>query len=406
MRLWLGIVDPDVRVPDLPGDLARLLLRTEEHEHTERDPWGGWNNAWSENAARVRDPAIDRWLAARRAELAELTPLEPLWPNGRTFAACLTHDVDLVSLHSTARQAVRYARAGFSPGTSARGDRIARLARPPVRFARSSSRIIRAPSLAMTLERGLNAEAARGAFASYFFTVPPWGRRSRYDSVYAPEDPCTFRGRRMRIADVMSALAAEGYDVGLHGSYSAAFEPGALAVERARLKRDGLEITTTRQHFLRWDIRVTPLLQEAAGLHADSSLGFNFEVGYRAGTSLPFRLYSLDADRPVDVTEVPLVVEDTALSGDAGLGLDALAARDVIAELVDTAVTLGTAITFLFHPDKFAQPEWLSLYEWTLDYTRERGGWHTSLALLHKWWRKREERILAGVLPPHVGAPV
>ena len=68
----------------------------------------------------------------------------------------------------------------------------------------------------------------------------------------------------------------------------AGLQPGALAAERAALERaTGLEIGTTRQHLLHWDVRRTPRLQEAAGLRVDSSLGFNRGVGFRAGTSLP-----------------------------------------------------------------------------------------------------------------------
>ena len=43
-----------------------------------------------------------------------------------------------------------------------------------------------------------------------------------------------------------------------------------------------------------------PQLQEAAGLRADSSLGYNRTVGFRAGTSLPFRQFDVSAGRTLD----------------------------------------------------------------------------------------------------------
>ena len=200
----------------------------------------------------------------------------------------------------------------------------------------------------------------------------------------------------MRVADVMRTLAAEGFDVGLHGSYGAARDPGALAAERAVLRHaTELEITSTRQHLLHWDVRWTPQLQEDAGLTADSSLGFNRNVGFRAGTSLPFRYFDAARGTAFRLLEIPPVVQDASLLSPWGLGLDATSAQDVVRRLVDEAAQVGGALTFVFHPDKLVDLGWLSLYEFTLDYALEREGWMTSLADLETWWREREARALA-----------
>jgi hypothetical protein len=395
VRVWLGLpasagVDP----PQLPEGLARLFLRLEEYETDRRDRWGRWDFDQSENfrAGRHRDPEVDRWVAARRAELVEATPREPLWPDGRRFAVCLTHDVDLVSERSTPRQAARHAWAGRDRGG------LGRIAGPPVRLARAlRTGIALVPSARETLERSVALEADRGATASYLFTVPPAGGPGRYDCVYAPGDPCLFRGERRRIADVMRALSADGFDVGLHGSYEAGLRPGALAAERASLEQaTGLGITTTRQHLLHWDVRRTPQLQEAAGLRVDSSLGFNRDVGFRAGTSLPFRQFDVATGKRLELLQVPLVAQDASLLDTWGLALDVSHAKEVVTQLLDDAAELGTASTLVFHPDKLVRPDWLALYEHALDHAAERGAWLTSLAELERWWRDRETRILGG----------
>jgi hypothetical protein len=396
VRVWLG-VRRGADVPPLPDVFARQLLRLEEYERPTRDPWGCWDYEYSEShrVGLLREPTIDRWLAGRRRALAgEATPL---WPPGKSFAVCLTHDVDLVSTSSTIRQVGRFARAGRAPGIAGRHEAVARLARPPVRVVRSlGHRIARSPSTARTMERSVAVEAKRGAFASYFFTVPPGTHRSRYDCVYAPDDRCTFRGKRVRIADLMRALDAEGHDVGLHGSYAAALEPGVLTAERAFLRNaTGLEITTTRQHFLRWDVRYSADFQEAAGLRADSSLGFNRNVGFRAGTSLPFHPFDVDGGRRLELLEVPLVIQDTALLGRAALALDLDGARKLVGELIDAIAAVEGVATLLFHPDKLARPDWLALYEHALDHALDRGGWLTSLRTLQEWWSARETALLA-----------
>lgn len=397
VRVWLGVRRPDVVIPRLPAELARLLLRIEEYERHERDAWGGWPSTASESFVRgsLREPEIDAWLERTAAALPRDVRVEPRWPNGRRFAVCLTHDVDMLSTRSTPMQAFRYARSGLARGSGG-GDAIARLVRPGVRLVRTArGGIARSPSVTETLERSLRLELTRGATASYLFTVPPHRRRSRYDCSYAPGDHCLFRGRRTTIADVMRALSAEGFDVGLHGSYAAASTPGMLGDERLLLEgATGLEITTTRQHFLSWDIRWTPGHQKAAGLMVDSTLGFNFDIGFRAGTSLPFRLFDLAGGRPLDLLEVPLVAQDGAILGRTALALSAIDAQSVLRPLFDSVAAVGGVMTLLVHPDKLARPDWLALYEWSLDYAREKNAWLTSLRDLSQWWREREARVL------------
>ncbi len=397
VRVWLGLrASEPVACPTLPPELARLLLRAEEHESDTRDRWGGWDHTQAENARRgtLGVAELDRWLAARRDELEPVARLEPRWPSGRRFAVCLTHDVDVLAPRPTPAQILRDARAAFAPDGST--PLPLRALRPPVRVARALRRgPALAPSLRETLERSVELEQARGFSASYFFTVPPAGTWTRWDCVYAPEDRCSFRGRVQPVAEVMRMLRDEGFDVGLHGSYRSAVEPGVLSTERSRLERalDG-EVLTSRQHFLHWDVRWTPGLQEAAGLRADSSLGYNRNVGFRAGTSLPFRQYDLAARRALDVVQVPLVVQDAALLGPIGLRAGMDATRAAVEELLEEVAGVGGVLTVVFHPDKLLRPDWRSLYEWTLDRAAESGAWVTSVAGLDEWWRDRERAIL------------
>jgi hypothetical protein len=386
VRVWLGLPEEP---PSLPPALARLLLRLEEHESVHRDRWGRWEFGFSEQPLT---PALDHWVAERRAELG--AGLVPLWPDGQRFAVCLTHDVDLVSARSTPRQVLRSARAGLA----ADGGGLLRLARPAARIARALRLGVSAvPPTRDTLERSVDVEGERGVPASYLFTAPPAARAGRYDCVYAPSDRCRFRGESRTIADVMRTLAGEGFDVGLHGSYGAAARRGALAEERATLEAaTGLHVTTTRQHLLHWDVRWSPALQEEAGLRVDSSLGFNRNVGFRAGTSLPFRVFDAASGTRLRLLEVPLIVQDVALLGSWGLQLNLALARAQVARLLDAAARLETALTLVFHPDKLESPDWLALYEWTLDHALERGGWLTSLAGLADWWETREARVLGG----------
>jgi peptidoglycan/xylan/chitin deacetylase (PgdA/CDA1 family) len=384
-------------VPQLPHDLARLLLRAEEYEVSHRDQWGNWEFSFGDNFRRGRlwEPEVDVWIAERRRDLCRRTALEPLWPNGSDFAICLTHDVDLVSESVTPAQALRSTRAAWpGPGASGR-ERLEGLARGGVRASRAiAGRLSRAPRTD-SLELCLGIEREHAVTASYFFTVFPGAGASRFDCVYSPVDACRFRGERQTIADLLRTISGEGFDVGLHGSYHASAEEGLLVEEKNMLESTtGLELTTTRQHFLRWDVRRTARLQAAAGFSADATLGFNRNLGFRSGTALPSRHFDLDRNERCDLLLVPLSVHDTPLLRPDGLELDPMLARAAVSAVVDRIAETGGVATFLFHPNNLARRESEELFRWTINYGLERKAWFASLRDVDRWWREREMRLL------------
>jgi hypothetical protein len=131
------------------------------------------------------------------------------------------------------------------------------------------------------------------------------------------DDRLVFGDQRRRVRDVMNEVAQAGFDVGLHGSSASATDARLLSAQREVLEGaiDG-EVQTIRQHWLHWDVRATPAAQAAAGFTVDSTLGFNRNVGFRAGTSFPFFLSTLGPFRPVDA-EVPLIVQESASAANA-----------------------------------------------------------------------------------------
>jgi hypothetical protein len=397
VRAWLGLpASADIVLPRLPDDLARRLLRLEELENPQRDQWGCWEYAFCEsfNAGRLWEPDVDRWVAEQRAQLAGRVELEPLWPDGKTFAVCMTHDVDLISRVSTPRQALRSLRTSLADDPKTARERAVRLARPPVRAVRAMANgISRAPA-ADTLELSVRLERERGVTASYFFTVYPGDDASRFDCLYDFADACRFDGERVRVRDVLQHIRANGFDVGLHGSYNSALVPGLLARERDAVARAaGEDVTTTRQHFLHWDVRTTPRLQADAGIRADSTVGFNRNLGFRAGTSLPFRLFYHDRDEPLDLLEAPLVIADAPILRADGLELGTELGTRAIAQLVDAVAESGGVATMVFHPNNLEHSDYRELFEFALDYGLERRAWFASLRELDEWWRAREQRL-------------
>src|SRR5205085_5908775 len=122
------------------------------------------------------------------------------------------------------------------------------------------------------------------------------------------------------------------------------------------------------------------------------TLGFNRNVGLRAGTSLPFRWFDLERAEPVDVVEVPLVFHDGAFLRADALELGVELAGRVLRELLDRVAAAGGLATFVFHPNNLERPEYLELFRTAIAYGLEREAWFASLRDLDEWWRSREAR--------------
>jgi hypothetical protein len=212
--------------------------------------------------------------------------------------------------------------------------------------------------------------------------------------VYTVDDSFVFRERLRRVRDVIRELVQAGFDAGLHGSSASATDATLLSAQRAVLEDAvGAEVRTTRQHWLHWDARLTPAAQATAGFTADSTLGFNRNAGFRAGTSFPFFLSTPDPFRAVDVLEIPLVAQESALFGANALELDESLAREVVQTLVDRVATVGGVFTTLIHPHSLLDDRVTSLYTWLLDYALDRGAWVASVAQIDSWWRRRAQAL-------------
>ena len=399
VRSWLGVpVGSPAVVPRLPPALRRLWLRIEELENPHRNRWSQWEHTFAENyqGGRLWVPEVTEWVEETRAQLrAQGSTLEAPWPEGRSFALCLTHDVDLVDIGQTFRQTLRraYLHAYAEDAPARRLVRARRVVRELLDGARS-----RGPRHSMSpIERALEIERSFGAVSSFFFTVYPVERASVYDCVYTADDACRFRGRTASVADVMQTLVAEGFDVGLHGGCLSAVDGRVFGLQKAALERRvGRPITTTRQHWLNWDARRTPPIQAENGIRADTTVGYNRNVGFRSGSALPYHLFDWTNRRELPVIEAPLVIQDSAVFEPDGLDYDLVLAQRVSRQIVDrVAACLGCA-TVSFHPDRLLDERVATLYRSILQHAVERNAWITSLERLDAWWRQRDVRLGLG----------
>lgn len=294
-------------------------------------------------------------LAPPLEHLRKRLGLEPPRWRGARFAIALTHDVDVPW---------RWTRTGIraAAGRLRRGDwrEASALAAVPLHRMRGTD-----PN--WSFERIIGMERRAGVRSTFFVLV---GHNHPADGP-APEVYERLRPR------VVEAVVAGGMEVGLHGSYTAADDADRLADEKRELETLVGPVKGHRYHYLRVDPHQNLQPLERQGFAYDSTLGYANRLGFRAGIAQPFRPWSFENDRPLDLVEVPLAVMDVTLAEKRYMGLSARVAWPRIAHLLDWAAEHGAGFAVLWHTDRFdpwTSRGWDRLYERVLEGVRERGG--------------------------------
>lgn len=316
--------------------------------------------------------------------LAACAP-KPSWPDRKPFAVCLTHDVDHVSAFSLLQGIRRTRKALSQTSWKARARRV----------IVGSMQVLRSLSAAKDplhcYEHWLKIEEAVGARSTFFFLPDHVRKPHASDGLYRYSDVVRFDGQRCTVAEMMREMDRRGWEIGLHATWYAFDDVDELKRQKEQIERVvGHEIVSVRQHYLHYDIRVTPRAHDEAGFQYDSTLGFNDNVGFRFGTSYPWRLYDLHEAKLLLILEIPLIVQDGALLNPRkGLRLDEEAAFRYVAQMADAVETVGGVLTLLWHADSVAIPSRFNLYHQVLEFLKTRNAWFGSVGEVGKWWQER-----------------
>lgn len=368
-----------------------VLSRWEETVSDAQDEHGRFPHRAS-LASRL-DPSrmmVDQYFSVFRTALnAALTSLSlsqvdvPLWEGGCSFAACLTHDVDVVSQSwpSRARSLLNVSRL---PGPDTGRSALAR------RIGLAWQVLSRGRHLRWTFPSIIGCEEEAGFRSSFYFPA------SR-----AADPHCDFAISEPRVQRLFADLLERGFEVGLHGSYHSALNLERFCDEKRALERAlGQQVIGHRQHYLRFKYQPGFTVYERSGLGHDSSLGFAEQEGYRNQFSYPYYPYNHEEDRPFTFLELPLVIMDTTLYGYRHL--TAQAAWESVERLLRQAQASRGCITLLWHNPSFSEverPSYRQVYLEVLRWIAEHNALGASGARVSELWQARTQRLSNAAVP-------
>jgi hypothetical protein len=325
---------------DLLASFVLTLSRVEESLRPEVDEHGRFPST-SSLASRehfLERPILDEYgLAFSQV----LTFLVPGWhPQKPLFRVKLTHDVDDVGLPFDLRSAIAHTLKRHTPAATVRD-----LLAP----------ILSSDPMNLSLVRKLaKISKERGLHSAFFWKCSP---RATHDSGYSVHDS--------RIQRLIGDLRASNFEVGVHPGYDTFHHRDNLSREIAELKAAIREdFPGGRQHYLRW----TPqswLDWESCGLRYDSSVGFADHIGFRAGTSFPFRPWCWAENRELNLIEVPLILMDCTPV--KYMRLDFQEGLERVRALIRRVEQTGGVFTLLWHNTPLLDPDYDGWYENILD---------------------------------------
>jgi hypothetical protein len=329
-------------------DLARLEERGAERDRHGRFPV-------TATCLDLFDPPVER---LRR----NLGLQSPRW-NGARFAVALTHDVDIPW---------RWTKPGIRAG--ARRLREATLAgrgQGALREVRGLAEIplhrLRGTDPNFSFEQIVDLERSRGTSSTFFLLAAHH---------VAQDGPAAEVYDRVRPRVVESLLDLD-VEIGLHPSYTAAFDLSRIAAEKLELEQLGATLSGVRYHYLRIDPHVNLAPLADLGFAYDASLGYGGALGFRAGIAHPFRPWNVERDRPLDLVEIPLVAMDVTLAEERYLGLSVREAERRLFGLLEWAARHGGGFSILWHTDRFdaaTSGGWDRLYARVIDAVHARDG--------------------------------
>lgn len=343
--------------------------------------------------ARAATPTLELHIALLRSlilscsvPLVEIPPV----PEGHSFIACLTHDMDHLGIRNH-----KFDHTMFGFLYRATMGSVLDLCRGKKTWSQMTTNWFAAIKLPL-VHLGL-----AGDF---------WGRPDRYREIEKELNSTFFvipkkdepgldaRGKRLprRAArydaaehqEILKKLQFAGDEIGVHG-IDAWRDSAAGREEQAILCRlTGEAETGVRMHWLFFNEQ-SPSVLEAAGFSYDSTVGYNQTIGYRAGTAQVFK--PLTATK---LLELPMHIMDTALFYPTYLGLSPARAGDAMRPLIENARRFGGTLTVNWH-DRSVAPErlWNVAYAQLLEQLRSNCACFLTAGQAVSWFRKRRSAV-------------
>ena len=187
---------------------------------------------------------------------------------------------------------------------------------------------------------------------AYFFFMA--GGETEFDNFYQLGEQA--------VIDLIKRIKERNHCIGIHPSYNTYNNTEMLSSEIDALKMaTGMEVTASRQHYLRFDTSSTWNNLEDADVRWDSTMGYPDEAGFRSGVCYTYPLYDIYNRKQLNLLEKPLIVMDATLLRYEKLQIEQALSR--VENLQKEVHRYQGEFVFLWHNSSFNSQEWIGFDE-------------------------------------------
>lgn len=273
------------------------------------------------------------------------------WKNNAPYAMCLTHDVD-----RTTKQWYHYGYyALHQPGVQVKSLREKITSSDPY----------------WNFYRLMELEIEAGVRSTFLFLNEPVRKLSaNFMGRYKIQAPA--------IRQIILELDANGFDIGLHGSFYSYCNKEQMQIEKNILEDIlGHEVVSTRQHHLNFDSCCTWNIQKQIGLRYDSTLGSSVRVE----TQEPFLTTE-------GIWELPITLMDT-------VPMNTPERQSNVLQACTAARDVGL-IMLNFHQCHYnliEYPQNVNVYSTLLKSAQQDGAWISNMREIGQWLEKENNTV-------------
>lgn len=178
--------------------------------------------------------------------------------------------------------------------------------------------------------------------------------------------------RHWKYKKLLALLSNNDAEIGLHISHEGGIEPERIKNEIRNLPKYANKVKIkSRHHYLRWREPGHIKYMQEAGVQEDFSLEYPDSVGFRVGTSSPYRFINPDTQTVTNVIIHPMQIMECSLCDKGYMGLSEEEAYSVCKNIINETVNYNGELVLLFHNSAFVENKiYENLYIKILDYLK------------------------------------
>lgn len=160
-----------------------------------------------------------------------------------------------------------------------------------------------------------------------------------------------------RVNELMEKIHRRAHHIGFHPSHDTYNNPTLWGEEYRKLANySPQQVTTGRQHHLRFEVPTTWQIWEDHNMWFDSSVGYHDQMGFRCGSCYDFPVFNILSRKKLKLREKPPVVVDCTLLCEAKLTPEMMTQR--VLSLLQTVRKYRGNFVLLWHNSSFNTPFW------------------------------------------------